>query len=66
MEVTPPQIDFEIPCNSEGILNKFKFFNVWVYKEPSKFPVTIEGEFKNFLITPHQISIENFSTIEKI
>lgn len=41
-------------------------FMIWVYKTISKFPVTIEGIFKNFNETPHQIDVENSSTIEEI
>ena len=47
-------------------LLNLKFFNVWVYKELSKFPVTIEGRYKKVIESPHQISVENSSTIEGI
>ena len=41
-------------------------FMIWVYKALSKFPVTIEGIFKNVVAEPHQICVENSSTIEGI
>ena len=47
----------------EYLLN-LNFFNVWVYKELSKFPVTIEGRYKKVIEAPHQISVENSITIE--
>ena len=48
----------------KGYLIILKKLNVWVYKELSKFPVTIEGRYKKVIEAPHQISIENSSTIE--
>lgn len=39
-------------------------FMIWVYKIPFKFPVTIEGIFKNVVAEPHQINASNSSTIE--
>ena len=48
----------------KGYLLNLKFFNVWVYKELSKFPVTIEGRYKKVIEAPHQIAVENSSTIE--
>ena len=43
ISITPSQNTSEISCNSEEILIIKNFINAWVYKEPSKFPVTIEG-----------------------
>lgn len=48
----------------KGYLLNLKFFNVWVYKELSKFPVTIEWRYKKVIEAPHQIAVENSSTIE--
>ena len=45
ISITPSQNTSEISCNSEGIFNNLKIFNVWVYKLLSKFPVTIEGKY---------------------
>ena len=43
-----------------------KKINIWVYKEPYKFPVTIEGTIKIFDVTPHQNEVEISITIEEI
>lgn len=47
-------------------LLNLKIFNVWVYKELSKFPVTIERRYKKVIEAPHQIAVEKSSTIEGI
>ena len=52
------------PVIVKGYLLNLIIFNVWVYKELSKFPVTIEGIFKNIIAGPHQIDVEISSTIE--
>ena len=51
------------PVIVKGYLINLSIFDVWVYKKLSKFPVTIEGIFKNFTVTPPQIDIYNSSTI---
>lgn len=53
------------PVIVKGYLINLSIFDVWVYKKLSKFPVTIEGIFKIFNATPHQILIEIHITIEE-
>ena len=43
-----------------------KKINIWVYKEPYKFPVTIERTIKIFDVTPPQNEVEISITIEGI
>ena len=50
----------------KGYLLNLNFFNVRVYKELYKFTVTIEEKYKKNIETPHQIAVENSSTIEGI
>ena len=54
------------PVIVKGYLIILKKLNVWVYKELSKFPVTIEGRYKKVIKTSQQIAVVNSSTIEGI